>query len=708
MAVLSKAGCNQGACHGNANGKNGFKLSLRGEDPAWDLAALTHDSYGRRIDRVNPSSSLILLKATGSVPHEGGRRFELDSPEYEILSHWLAGGARPDAPDSPALTELHVRPIEQVLIEPADRMQIQVRAKYSDGSERDVTHLCCFEPASQIVEVSPGGMVRRRQTGETSVVVRYLDRQLPVRLAFVPKRSDFVWRDVPEANFIDKHVFAKLRTLQVNPSQLCSDSVFLRRSYLDCIGMLPSPDESQSFLSDSQPGKRARLIDKLLAREEFSQYWALKWSDLLRNEEKTLDRKGMQAFHRWIRQSIADGKPLNEFARELIAARGSTYSSPAANYYRAHRNPQVRAETTAQVFLGLRMQCAKCHNHPFDRWSMDDYYSFSAFFARVQYKIVENYRKDGLDQHEFDGEQVVWIQREGEVENPRSGQAASTRFLGSNEPLPREGVGQDRLQELAGWVAGPDNPFFARAQVNRIWYHVMGRGIVEPIDDFRISNPPVIPELLEALAADFVAHGFDLRQCIRAIMNSRTYQLSAVPNETNRQDESNFSHAIVRPLQAEALLDAYAQVSEVPVKFNGYPLGLRAASLPGVLPVRRRESPTAAEEFLKLFGKPDRLLACECERSDDTTLGQAFQLISGEIMNRMISSENSRLSRLLDAGKSDAEIIHEFYLASVCRAPNDEELRGAIRYVEKSADRRAALEDLTWGLFNAKEFLLRQ
>jgi hypothetical protein len=339
---------------------------------------------------------------------------------------------------------------------------------------------------------------------------------------------------------------------------------------------------------------------------------------------------------------------------------------------------------------------------------MDDYYSLTAFFARVQYKVVENNRKDNLDQHEFDGEQIVWMDREGEVQNPRTGETVAPRFLASGTTESSRASG-DRLQELADWVAQSDNPFFARAQVNRIWYHMIGRGIVDPIDDFRASNPPTNPALLDTLAADFVAHGFELRHCIRTIMNSRTYQLSAVPNETNRDDELNFSHAMVRPLQAEVLLDAYSRVTEVPVKFTGYPIGLRAGSLPGVMAARRRESaPSAGDEFLKLFGKPERLLACECERSDDTTLGQAFQLISGETVNRMLTDRNGRLGRLIAAGCSNVEIIREFYLASLSRSPTDDELNQAVAFIDRSRDRRAALEDLVWGLVNAKEFLLRR
>ncbi|HXG08516.1 MAG TPA: DUF1549 and DUF1553 domain-containing protein [Gemmataceae bacterium] len=711
MAVLSKAGCNQGTCHGNLNGKNGFRLSLRGQDPDFDLASLTRDMLGRRTDRLQPANSLILLKATASVPHEGGKRFDVGSREYAILAAWIAAGMPDDPPGTPVLRRIEVTPAEQVVIAPTDRVQLNVRATFSDGSTRDVSRMAVYEPSNPAVTVDTAGVVRRAEDGagvvESSVLVRYLDRQATVRLAFVPARADFTWPELPEANFIDRHVFTKLRTLRILPSLPCSDSVFLRRVYLDVLGVLPTAEEARDFLNDPRPDKRARLIDRLLERPEFADFWALKWSDLLRNEEKVLDRKGVQAFHQWIRQSIAAGKPLNEFAREVIAARGSTYAEPAANFYRALRDPYSRAEATAQVFLGIRMQCAKCHNHPFDRWTQDDYHSLAAFFARVQYRILENNRRDRFDKHEFDGEQIVWLDRQSELKHPRTGENLRPLFPGAETPPLAPDA--DRLQALADWIARPDNPFFARAQVNRVWYHLMGRGIVEPNDDFRTSNPPANGPLLEALTADFVAHGFNLRHLIRTIVNSQTYQLSAVPNETNREDESNFSHTLVRPVQAEVLLDALAQVTGVPVRFNGYPLGVRAGQLPGVKALRDREArPTEGERFLKAFGKPDRLLTCECERSTDTTLGQAFQMITGGLLNQMLAEEDNRIGRLLKAGRSNEEIIEEFYLTALSRPPTAQEKQEAIAFIERSADRRAAIEDVVWGLVNAKEFLLRQ
>ncbi len=708
MAVLSRAGCNSGACHGNLNGKGGFRLSLRGQGPDFDFDALTRDMLGRRLDPLRPAHSLLLAKATMTVPHEGGQRFAANSLERGLLHRWIAQGARLDAPGAPTLKKIEVAPRQQVLVEPAEHVAISVRATFSDGRTRDVTRLAVFEPSNLVARVDRDGVARRQSMGESAILVRYLDRQAVVRLAFVPARPGFVRRAVPEHNYVDRHVFAKLALLRMAPSELCSESVFLRRAYLDALGVLPTVAETRRFLADRRPDRRARLIDELLRRPEFADFWALKWSDLLRNEEKVLDRKGVQAFHGWLRRAILDGKPLNEMARELIAARGSTYSHPAANYYRALRDPHARAEATAQVFLGIRLQCAKCHNHPFDRWTQTDYHSLAACFVRVQYRIVENNRRDRFDQHEFDGEQIVYLERSGELKHPVTGEPLLPRFLGEATKL---APGADRLRALADWVARPDNPFFARTQANRVWHHLMGRGIVDPNDDFRDSNPPANDALLDALAKDLVANKFDLRHLVRTIMNSRTYQLSAVPNETNRDDEANFSHAAVRPLQAEQLFDAVTQVTGTRPRFAGFPRGTRAGQLPGVasnVGRGRKARSSDAEKFLASFGKPVRSLSCECERSDDTTLAQAFQLITGPLLNTMLSEENNRLGKLLAARSSIPEIVDELYLAALCRRPGAAERKHAVALVERAADRRVALEDVLWGLVNAKEFLLRR
>jgi hypothetical protein len=380
MAVLSKAGCNVGGCHGNGNGKGGLKLSLRGQDPDLDWLALTRDQGGRRVNAIEPEKSLLLLKATGAVAHEGGKRFGPDSPEYAALLAWLRDGA----PDSagPRVTKLEVTPLDRVLVEPERSAQLRAVAHFADGSARDVTRLAVFEPSNTLTRVAADGVVTRERAGESTVLVRFLDHQVPVHLAFVPARPDFAWSEPPVVNVIDEHIFAKLRTLRMNPSELCSDTVFLRRAYLDLIGLGPSAEEARAFLADPASDKRARLVEQLLARPEFADFWALKWADLLKIEERLLDPKGMEVFHGWIRESIAKNKPLDQFARELVAARGSTYQNPPANWWRANRDATTRAENTARVFFGTQLNCARCHNHPFERWTQDDYYNWSAVFAR--------------------------------------------------------------------------------------------------------------------------------------------------------------------------------------------------------------------------------------------------------------------------------------------------------------------------------------
>ncbi len=427
---------------------------------------------------------------------------------------------------------------------------------------------------------------------------------------------------------------------------------------------------------------------------------------MLRNEEKLLDKKGVQVFHDWIRTSIAANKPLNEFARELIAARGSTYAEPPANFYRALREPEVRAEAAAQVFLGIRLQCAKCHNHPFELWTQQDYHRFTAVFARVQYKVVENNRKDKLDSHEFIGEQVVWMDKESEHKDPVTKKPLVPRFLGAE--MAALAPDADRLLLLSAWVADPSNPFFARTQVNRVWYQLMGRGIVDPDDDFRLSNPPENPALLEALTKDFVAHQFDVKHLIRTIINSQTYQRAARPNETNKDDVAHFSHVLPRPLDAEQLLDAIGQATGVQQKYDGFPLGMRAGQLPGGGAALRGKNVGPADKFLRQFGKPERLLSCDCERSVDPNLGQALQMLTGRLVDTAVSQSSNRLGEQLKAGKSNREIVEELYLATVCRFPTGTELNALLSRIEQSPDRRKALEDVLWALLNSKEFMLRQ
>ncbi len=704
MAVLSKAGCNAGACHGNANGKAGFKLSLRGESPDLDFLALTHDQFNRRIDLLEPAQSLMLLKPLTKISHEGGQRFTTNSWEYAALLNWIAQGATNDLASAPRLTNLVVTPLEAVLIEPTNQVQLSVVAAFTGTAARDVTKIAVYESANPVVKISPEGLVQAGAPGETTVLVRYLDRQVPVTLAFVPARPGFVWSHPKPNNYIDRFVFSKLERLRMNPSDLCPDATFVRRAYLDLLGIVPTLEEAREFVLDPAPTKRAALIDTLLERPEFADFWALKWCDLLRAEERILDRKGIELFRHWVRQSILDHKPIDQFAREIIAARGSTYKNPAANFYRATRTAKERAEAAAQLFLGRRVQCAQCHNHPFDRWSQDDYYDWQRVFARLDYKVIENHRRDSNDSHEFKGEQIVFLSPKGDITNPRTGAKATPRFLGESSPYTQKSG--DELLALAQWATSPENPFFARVQANRIWFHLFGRGIVEPVDDFRASNPPSHPELLEALAKDFINHGFDLRDMIRVMMNSRTYQLSSTPNETNGEDESNFSHSIVRRLMAEQLLDAQSAVLGVPPHLQGYPRGTRAVEIAGALAERKRDqSKSEVDQFLATFGKPPRLLPSECERGCEPTMGQAFQMMNGPVLNEMLAAKGNRADQLLKGHRSSGEIIESLYWSALTRDPSPEELARFSQYLDNAKDRRAALEDILWSLLNSKEFL---
>ena len=714
MAILSKSGCNAGACHGNKSGKGGFKLSLRGENPAEDYSALTGGQSGQRTNVHAPDNSLVLRKATTQVTHEGGRRFDKESPEYAVLRAWIAGGAKKDDASAPVLTRLEVTPgpAQQVLVEPKRELKIEATAYFSDGSKRDVSRNAVYEQSEELAKVSIDGLVQRHdRDGETTVIVRYLNLQEPVRVAFVPARPDFVWSAPPAKNYIDDHVLAKLRTLRTTPSMPATDGEFIRRAYLDLLGILPTMEEAKLFIAEAAPDKREKLVDTLLLRPEYADHWALKWGDLLRIEERTLDRKGVQAFHRWIRNAVADNMPLDRFVRELVSARGSTYANPPANFYRALRDPVSRGEATAQVFLGVRLNCAQCHNHPFDRWTQDDYYGWADVFGRVQYKVLENRRRDDNDGHEFVGEQIVYEARDGGMKDPRTHALAKPRLLGETSSTWADE--QSRLDALAAWLTSAGNPLFAKSQVNRIWYHLMGRGLVDPVDDFRATNPPSHPELLDTLAADFVAHGYDVRHIIRLVMSSQAYGLSSEPNATNGADEINYSHAMPRRLSAEQLLDAQHAAAGVPPEFNGYPAGTRAGQIAGVQAASRRRGlggggPMASDQFLTVFGKPPRLLSCDCERSNETTLVQAFHFISGPQISRLVNHPDNRLTKLMASGKTDGQIVEELYWAALTRAPSDQELKTMTEHVAGSKDRRKALENVLWALLNAKEFVLRK
>ncbi len=706
MAVLSKAGCNLGTCHGNARGKGGFQISLRGQDPESDFRILTRDWLSRRTNAAEPERSLLLLKPTMQLAHEGGQRFAISSPEYQILRDWIAAGSPADSQETPRLTSLDVSPERQILEAPNWSVSLAVRARFSDGSIRDVNRFAVYEVGAPIADVSRMGEVRGISAGETVVLVRYLDQQVPVRLAFIPTRPDFVWSGPQPENAIDHFVFTKLREQKLLPSELCDDATFLRRASFDLIGTLPTAAEARAFTADTDVEKRSRLIEDLLNRPEYADWWALKWADMLRVEEKTLDAKGASVFHAWLRSAMAADKPLDELVHELIASRGSTYSEPASNFYRSLRDPFARSEAVGQLFLGVRLQCAKCHNHPFDRWTQDDYYAWGNVFARVDYKILENRRRDNNDTHEFAGEQIVFLKPDGDVADPRTGNPRRPKFLG--EAAPEVAATDDRLLKLADWLTSANNDRFAQTLVNRTWRHLMGRGLVEPVDDFRATNPPTHPELLQALSAEFRSGGFRLKSLLRVIANSRTYQLSSVTNATNADDEVNYSHATVRRWSAEQLADALAAAMATPMPFRGYPEGTRAQQIAGVGAMFRREGgPLAGDEFLRVTGRPQRLQSCECERTDETTLAQAFQLISSELLNQMSNHPHNRAVRLAEHADLTAA-TDELFWSCLSRPATASEQAAVAKLVQRRSDRRTVLQDVLWSLITSHEFLLRR
>ncbi|HKI38240.1 MAG TPA: DUF1549 domain-containing protein [Gemmataceae bacterium] len=696
IAALNVGGCNAGACHGTPSGKGGFKLSLRGYDPAADYLTLTREAFNRRTDRSDPDASLILLKAMGQVPHEGGQRYRPDAVPVQVLRTWLAEGLQEDPATVAAPQGATILPGSRVLKAPARFQQLSVLAKFADGSTRDVTRLTVFSSSdAAVASVNVKGLVEFSQAGEVAILCRYLDIMETVRLTYLEPRPGFVWKDVPESNYVDKHVFAKLKMLSIPPSDVCTDQEFVRRASLDLCAVLPTPDEVKAFVADAAKDKRAKLIDKLLERPEYADFWTLKWADVLRNNRKTVQVKGTHVYQTWLHQHLDKNTPLDEVVRELLTADGSTFANPPANYYRISREPTVLAESTAQLFFGVRMQCAKCHNHPFERWTQDDYYSLAAFFARVRQK--KDLNEPGAAPA-APGAEVIYSDRAGEVTQPRSGKVMAPKIMG--RPAPVIPPGKDRREVLAEAVTAGDNPFFAKSVVNRIWFHLTGRGVVDPVDDFRDSNPSANDELLDALAKDFVAHKYDVKYLIRTVMNSRTYQLSAQTNELNKDDNKYFSHAVTKLLTAEQLLDALCTVTEMPEKYAGLPLGTRAVQLP---------DGEVNHPFLKTFGQPARELACECEREGDSNLAQALQLINGPTVNEKLRSPNNRVGRLLGKKMSDFDVLCELYLASVSRLPVEGEVKFALEHVTKAKpeDKRKAWEDVQWALVNSKEFLFR-
>ncbi len=682
IPAFSQAGCNMGACHGTPTGKGGFKLSLRGYLPDDDFTVLSREAGMRRVDTFTAGSSMILRKPLGEQPHEGGLRLKRGTKTFEFLHDWIAEGAKND-PQAKKAVKLEIVPGSRVLNAPAKTQQMAVMVTYEDGSTRDVTPICYYDSSNpEIAAIDADAHVTFKNRGEVAIIAHYLDLVANSRLTHLVDVPGFRVAEVPKANLIDQAVFAKLNRMRIAPSESCTDSEFVRRTYLDVIGQLPTPEESRAFLADQDPAKRDKLIDGLLKRPEFDDFWALKFADVLRSNSRLIQPKGAYIFHRWIRENIERNVPMDQFVRALLTSNGSTFQDPAANYYRISRDPDNAVETTAQLFLGVRIQCAKCHNHPFERWTQDDYYGFAAFFSRVRQK-----------KGSVADEEVIYSVADGEVRQPRSGKTMPPKALGG--PVLNEG---DRRVQLAAWLTSPDNPFFAKSLVNRIWYHLMGRGIVEPVDDFRDSNPASNDELLDGLAADFAKGGYDLRKLVKSIVSSRTYQFSAQSNPLNADDPIYFSHAYTKLLPAEVLLDAISTLTGTTTGFDGLPKGSRAVQVPD----GKMDNP-----FLKTFGRPARELACECERESDSNLSQALQLIGGSTVNGKLRDDNGRMAKLAASGKSPEEICRELYEVALARQPNDTELAAATKHINGASDRRQAVEDLGWVLINCKEFLFR-
>jgi hypothetical protein len=707
IPLLTKVGCNSGACHGALAGKGGLKLSLRGYDPETDHFVLTRQALGRRIDRQEPSKSLFLLKPTTAVPHGGGLRVDVDSDDYRLLADWIASGAPGPRADEPRIQRLEVFPPEAVL-KPKDRLQILVRARYSDGHTQDVTHGAKFNSTEELVAtVDAEGRVRVAGYGEAAITVWYSNLVAVAHIASpLPNTVDpKVFTEAPRNNFIDDLVLKKLAALRIPPSPACTDAEFIRRAFLDAAGLLPTPEEVRKFVADPAKDKRARLIDDLLKRPEFIDYWTYKWSDLLLVSTRKLPQPAVWAFHQSIRQAVADNKPWDRFARDILTASGSDLDNGAAGYFVIHKDISDLTEATAVTFLGMSVTCCRCHNHPLEKWTQDQYWSLANLFSRVALKNGDR-----------GGEVTVQALPFGDVPHLRKGIPMPPTPL-DGKPLPLDST-TDRRAYFADWLTAPENPYFARALVNRVWRNFLGRGLVEAEDDLRQTNPPTNEELLTALEKDFIAHKYDVKWLIRTVMNSATYQRSARPLPGNEKDDRFYSHYLIRRLPAEVILDAYAQVTGVPTPFKevaigttggtsetkAYPLGTRALQLPDTLVVSR---------FLDSFGRPERGQTCSCERQQDSSVGQALHLNNGQTLNDKLRARDSRVEQWLNEKVGDEEAVKRLYMMALCREPATEELKkftGLMAEAEgdKGTTRREVLEDLFWAVLTGREFLFNR
>ncbi len=690
MPVLSRAGCNMGACHGYSLGKNGFKLSLRGADPVPDYGAIVKDSLGRRLNFQDPAASLLLAKPCGDVPHEGGVRFRKSSLSHDILLSWIRQGAPSDLADKSRVVAVRLTP-DKLVLRPGQKHRLQLVADYSDGSRRDVTRLGIFGVNNdQFAAVDDEGLVTAADAGETAVVARFERTFAACSVLVLNPVPNFTPTPVPQGNFIDKHVVEKLNRLKITPSPLADDEEFLRRVYLDLIGVQPKPNEVRAFLADAAPNKREKAIDALFDRPEFVDHWSLKWGDLLQNSRNSASPQAVFLLREFLRGAVASNLPLDELARKLLTARGGAADEPASVYLATSKDTNDTVERVTQVFCGVRMLCARCHAHPLENWTQADYYGLASFFSQV------SVRPDPRQPNVPNAKLVQLNLGAGNATNPRTGQAQPPRFLGGAEP--KLDATADRRMAYAQWLTAADNPFFARGLVNRFWSYFFHRGIVEPVDDVRSTNPPINPELLDALTKDFVAHRFDARHLMRRIVTSATYQRGSTPTDSNRHDEQNFSHAIPRRVPAETLLDSLVQATGVPENIGGAPAGFRAAQLPDA---------NVTSDFLHLFGKPQRMEACECERDNDSNMLQALHFINGKSILSRVQNPAARPSQLVKQKLSDEALVTELYLWSLARRPRDAERKVALEFLRTHGERREeAAQDLMWALLNSRDFLL--
>jgi hypothetical protein len=687
--ILNKSGCTSGPCHGAAKGKNGFKLSLRGYDPQFDYEALLYDLSGRRFNRAEPGKSLMLAKPAQEVAHGGGQRFEKGSDYYKTIYAWIAQGVPFGDPERDTVASLQVEPREVLLPKPGEAVTAKVIAQFKDGQTRDVTREATIESNTpDVAKVSGAAEVKGERIGEATLLIRYQGKFSTLPVTVLNPRPGFAWNALPQHNYIDQKIDAKLQRLKLQPSPVVDDATFLRRVSLDLTGQIPTPKTVQTFLADSTPSRqrRSKLIDRLIASPAFTDHWTVKWGDLLQSSRKYLGDKGVYAFREWIHDSLAANKPFDQMARELLTARGSSYDDPAANYFRVTRDAKPTMEKTTQVFLGVRMVCAQCHDHPFERWTQNQYYQMAAFFSPV-----------GLRAGYEVGEEIIFDQRaDYEMKHPKDGHVVRPEYLVAANGGGAVPTDEHRRDALAQWITSRDNPFFAKAIANRVWSYFFGKGIIDPVDDIRASNPPSNPALLEALTKDLVDHNFDLQYLMRTIANSRAYQTSIDVNEWNAGDRDNFSHAFPRRLAAEELMDAVSSAAGVRASFPEVPEDTAAEQLV--------DPHIGKEGFLDVFGRPLRESACECERRTDFSLPQALNLVNGATISDAVADSKGRVATLVLSGRNEAAMVDELYFASIGRPPTTEERDHGVRYLGGGA-RATRAQDLLWALLNSKAFL---